>query len=547
MHTKAPLSHPSARATRKLATVLACLLMTGTALTSATSFAQDTAPKTRTSFDGRQIPANQAAAFVSNQVIVHTVPGTNVVDLINSYINDTPAAPKPTVTKITEDGTLFALTYATGSAEDANALSALQNVISDADPTAADLDSTKLITALSNAPQVLSATHNFLAYGAQSSDINNIINEGDGAGIDANNPKPPASTAEPVFPNDANYNVQWHLKQHDAAHGATTSPGGSNFPTMWGTTQGSEDVVIAVVDSGIVAAHPDIDFSRSILPGYDFVSAAIESANDGAPGYDADPTEPQLSAVANGCPNNVDAGWHGTHVAGIAGAASANNGSGIAGGAWNVKILPVRVLSKCNSGTRLDIAVGIYWAAGIPLNGIPTNPNPADIINLSLGGLAPNGCDPMYRAAIDAATAKGITVVVAAGNSGSDASTSSPANCKNVINVAASDARGHMTDYSNFGDLIDIVAPGGATNRDDNGDGQPDGILSTVDADFSYYQGTSMASPLVAAAAALLKSQKPELTPAEIRKLLKDNAIPRSDIHCPKSCGAGLLNAAIIP
>lgn len=530
----------------KVAVALFSALMLGTALTSANSLAQENnAPTTQTRFDGTQASINQAPFFVPNQILIQTTPGTSVVDLINNFINDTPNAPKPLVSKITSDGTFFAVTYAPDTAKADTAAGGVQDFITDADPKAAELPGTKLMDAIQSNPNVIAATRNYLAHIAQSADINEIIGGGDSSGNSNGTPRTPVLNTDPVFPNDPSYNVQWHLKLHDAAHGATTSPGGSNFPAMWSRTQGADTVVIAVVDSGIVANHPDIDFQRNILPGYDFVSASTEFADDGAPGYDPDPTEPQAAQLKNGCPEGTaNAGWHGSHVAGIAGAASSNNGSGIAGGAWNVKILPVRALSKCGAGTRLDIAVGIYWSAGIPLEGIPNNPNPADIINLSLSGLAPNGCDPLYQAAIDAATAKGVTVVVAAGNAGSDATFRSPANCKNVISVAASDARGHLTNYSNFGSLIDILAPGGDTRRDDNGDGQPDGILSTIDADFTYYQGTSMASPLVASAAALLKSLDPNLTPGQIRKLLKENAIPRDDIQCPKGCGAGLLNVA---
>jgi len=541
------LSTSSIRQSARIGTIAASALsalMFSTALTASNGIAQEnTGSETRVRFDGTTTKILEEPLFVANQILVQTRPGTDVVDLINTYITDTPDAPRPTVQKITSNGTFFKLSYTAPEGEAQQNATGIQALISENDPRASALPGTQLIDAIQNSPDVISASRNYIVHIAQNDDvINDIIGGGNGKTTTPNY----SGGGEPVFPNDTNYKVQWHLKLNNPEHGDTTSPGGSNFPAMWARTQGAENVVVAVVDSGIVASHPDIDFAKNILPGYDFVSQAVEFADDGTPGYDNDPTEPQSAQIVRACPQGTaDSGWHGTHVAGIAGAAAANNGNGIAGGAWNIKILPVRALSKCGAGTRLDIAIGVYWAAGISIEGVPDNPNPADIINMSLSGLAPNGCDPLYQRAIDAATEKGVTVIVAAGNSGSDAASRSPANCKNVISVAASDARGHMTNYSNFGNLIDIMAPGGATDRDDNGDGQPDGILSTIDADFTYYQGTSMASPLVAAAAALLKSENPNLKPGDIRQILKDNAIPRDATQCPKSCGAGLLNVNV--
>jgi len=528
--------------------------MLSAAFAGSSSQAQEQAPPgTRLLFDGTTVPVQAGRLFDPSEVLVQLTPGASVQDLIQSYIDGDGPAVRPTVRKLTADGSIVTLVFDSDTGGQGTE-DLVNGMMLDNDPRTAALPGSKLLRSLRNSPNVIAASRNYIFSTAQTDindaisdggstadSVNDIIGGGDGGTVSASEPEAPG---QPVFPNDSNYKFQWHLKLNGPGHGDTTSPGASNFPVMWGQTLGSDKIVVAVVDTGIVAQHPDIDFARSILPGYDFVSEALEFADDGAVGYDPDPTEPQPSAITTPCPSGRDSGWHGTHVAGIAGAATSNNTNGIAGGAWNIKILPVRALSKCNQGSLRDIALGIYWAAGFELEGIPVNPNPADIINLSLGGLGPAGCDPFYQQAIDAVTAEGVTVVVAAGNSGSSASLFIPASCKNVITVAASDARGHMTNYSNFGDVVDILAPGGDSARDDNGDGQPDGILSTIDGDFTYYNGTSMAAPLVSAAAALLKSQDPSLTPGQIRTLLKQNAIKRSDTECPKSCGAGLLNMA---
>jgi hypothetical protein len=178
---------------------------------------------------------------------------------------------------------------------------------------------------------------------------------------------------------------------------------------------------------------------------------------------------------------------------------------------------------------------------------VPNNPNPARVINMSLG--APVSCSqaPALQSAINDAVAAGTVVVVAAGNEAIDVAGALPGGCDNVVAVAASDARGHLvTRYSNFGDRIDILAPGGDLQRDDNGDGRPDGVLSTVQGGYAFFNGTSMASPHTAAVAALMVAADPTLTPAEIEAQIKGNAIPRDATHCPKACGAGLLNAEFV-
>ena len=195
-------------------------------------------------------------------------------------------------------------------------------------------------------------------------------------------------------------------------------------------------------------------------------------------------------------------------MAGIIGAMT-NNSSGIAGINWGAKILPVRVLGKCG-GTDSDIIDGMRWAAGLPVPGVPTNPNPARVMNLSLSGSATT-CPTTYQAAINDVVAKGALIVVAAGNNAVNVAAAKPANCPGVITVAATNLYGDITSYSNYGNGIDISAPGGDAYG---------AIYSTVNSgtqgplysDYGYIAGTSQAAPHVAATAALMLSANPSLT-----------------------------------
>ncbi|MEO0619740.1 MAG: S8 family serine peptidase, partial [Pseudomonadota bacterium] len=508
-----------------IATALATVFLAASSLTSPTALAQsnDTAQPSanRVTFDGRTV-TRENAKFVSNEVLIQTDPGTDVVDLINNFIQDSPSEPRPTVRKLTANGTFFSLSYPTAGA---NTTGTVQQLMTEGDPAAAGLPSTRLLSSIASASGVRAASRNYIVRIAQSDDINSIIGVPDQP---TSTPETPSSGKRaPVYPNDKNYRDLWHLKMNAPGYSDTTAPGASNFPLQWAYTPDASKVIIAVLDTGIVTNHPDIDYTRAVEPGFDFVSADLETSDDGTVGYDADPTDPPESALKVDCGGN---GWHGSHVAGIAGAATTNNESGIAGGAWNVKVQSVRVLNKCGSGSLRDIVVGMYWSAGISLSGIPDNPNPAHIINMSLGVSTP-GCPAIMGLALEEIAKKDILVVAAAGNEGSPVSNSAPANCNDVLSVAASDQRGHLTSYSNFGSIIDIMAPGGDTGRDDDGNGTNDGILSLVDKGYARYNGTSMAAPLVSAAAALLKAENPALTAPQIRRLLKENAIPRNAEH----------------
>ncbi len=332
-----------------------------------------------------------------------------------------------------------------------------------------------------------------------------------------------------MTPNDPRFADQWHYG--DAA-------GGIRATTAWDTATGT-GAVVAVIDTGI-RAHADLQ--GGILAGYDMIADTF-TANDGG-GRDSDATDPGDASAAGACGSNsqpTNSSWHGTHVAGTI-AARTNNGVGVAGVAFNAKIVPVRVLGRCG-GYNSDIADGIIWASGGNVTNAPANANPAKVLNLSLGGSG--ACSQTSQAAINSARSRGSVIVVAAGNSNTDASNFNPANCAGVVTVAAVNRAGGRASYSNYGNVIDVAAPGGETYPTAS-----NGILSTLNTgtngpgsdSYSYYQGTSMAAPHVAGVAALMLSKTPDMTPDQIEAKLKSSA--RSFPASCNSCGSGIVDAA---
>lgn len=323
-----------------------------------------------------------------------------------------------------------------------------------------------------------------------------------------------------VAPNDTLYPQQWNL------HGTK----GISAPEAWQTTQGA-GVTVAVIDSGIVK-HPDLD--ANVLPGYDFITEPA-IARDGN-GRDSDPTDQgnwEEEGVCDSGSEASESNWHGTHVAGSI-AAVMNNKRGIVGVAPSTKILPVRALGMCG-GYDSDIADAMVWAAGGTVEGVPANSNPAKIINLSLGG--EGTCPATYSKAIAEVNKRGAILVVAAGNDGQDTSKVAPANCGGSIVVGATDQEGKRSDFSNYGKIVDVSAPGS-------------GIMSTVDlgttvstgAGYTEYDGTSMAAPQVAGVIALMKSVDPSLNAERAKQILKQSSKPLTcDVN---GCGSGIVNAA---
>ena len=298
-----------------------------------------------------------------------------------------------------------------------------------------------------------------------------------------------------LTPNDTRFSEQF---------GFGTGAGGTYATSAWDVTSGAGSVV-AVLDTGITS-HSDLN--ANVLPGYDFiVDTAV--AGDGN-GRDSDASDP--GDTYQGQPSS----WHGTHVAGTV-AAVTNNAKGVAGMAYSAKVVPVRVLGK-GGGYDSDIADAMIWASGGTVSGVPANANPAEVINLSLGGTG--ACSSTTQAAINSAVSRGTTVVIAAGNSNANVSGFSPANCANVIAVGSVTNTGARSSFSNYGAGVDIAAPGSS-------------ILSTLNSgtagpgaeSYASYSGTSMAAPHVAGIVALMQSRATTpLTPAQVESILKSTA-----------------------
>ena len=380
---------------------------------------------------------------------------------------------------------------------------------------------------------------------------------------------------------------QWYLRAPNSNRivDASSVLSSINVEAAWAITTGKRSVVVAVLDTGVRFDHPDL--AGKLLNGYDFVADA-GAANDGN-GRDADPTDPGDGVTAadvgvvRGCvASDIDSSsWHGTQTAGLIGAAT-NNGVGMASVGRDVMVLPVRVLGKCG-GIDSDIQDALKWAAGIPVAGVATNPNPANVINLSLGSTA--SCNAAYIDVFQQVAAKGVVVVAAAGNDG--LKVGSPASCPNVIAVGGVRHAGTKVGYSDLGPEIALSAPAGncvnpkgstclfpLLTTSNNGAQGPGASIYT-DGGASSTLGTSFSSPLVAGTVALMFSANRTLTPAQALIALKSTArgfpfsgaapIQREDngpffpvgacsaptnvaqgyeCYCTTStCGAGLLDA----
>jgi serine protease len=393
---------------------------------------------------------------------------------------------------------------------------------------------------------------------------------------------------DPLFVPTATATGQWYM-QTPSSLTPTSDAAATDAVSAWNITTGSSGTVIADIDNGIRFDHPDLlraGFGGRLLPGYDFVSQDVDSsngnplgtflvANDGD-GWDPDPSDPgdwidstdlantQVFPSSNCSVENSS--WHGTRVMGVLGAVT-NNDVGIAGMTWNPYLLPVRALGKCG-GLDSDIITAIQWAVGMSVNGVPDNPYPADIINLSLGGTGT--CPTSYQNLLTTLTGMGVLVVASAGNESGPVDI--PANCPGVLAVAGLRNVGTKVGYSSLGPEVGIAAPAGNCVNTTAGSPCLRSIDTTVNEGAttpgtnSYTDqtnsnlGTSFSAPIVSGIAALMRAANANLTPPQIiaRMQASATAFPQpvttpqcvagssSSVECActtSTCGAGMVNA----
>jgi serine protease len=327
--------------------------------------------------------------------------------------------------------------------------------------------------------------------------------------------------------------------------GADASLGGQSYlydgdysiraPGAWDISTGSPSSVIAVVDTGVLMNHPDLQFRSVAAVGYDFVSpdqpGNFTSANDGD-GRDADPTDP-----GDHCGSGPSS-WHGTGVASVA-AANSDNAEGIAGVDWNARLLHARALGRCG-GTDADIIDAVRWSAGLPVPGLPANETPATVVNLSIGG--PTECTTAWQNVIDELNALGVPFVIAAGNESTNALRSSPANCADVVTVGSNTPAGDIDrNFSNYGLKVTVAAPGRNILMATNEGVERADIFGNT---YTRETGSSFSAALVSGAISLMQSLNADLSPAAIRAILQQSASAyASDGDCAGYyCGGGVLN-----
>ncbi len=357
----------------------------------------------------------------------------------------------------------------------------------------------------------------------------------------------PVTPNDPLFaPTAGGATGQWYL-------GApTTTPSGVSLAAVnavgaWSTATGSSGIVIADLDTGVRFEHPDLGRAEAggkLLPGYDFIGAdggaggtTFVTANDGD-GRDADASDPgdwvTSGDLTNSFLTNCSAGnssWHGTRTAGILGART-NNGLGIAGIAWDSWILPARVLGKCG-GYDSDILAAMLWSAGIAVGGLPANPYPARVLNMSFGSAgACSAGSGGYQDVIRQLAARGAVVIVSAGNEGGPVD--SPANCPGAIAVTGVRHIGTKVGYANLGPEVALAAPAGncvnaggaclfSIDTTTNLGTTSPGTSSYTD-QFNINIGTSFSAPIVAGIAALMLSTNANLNAAQLKSRLAASA-----------------------
>ena len=328
-----------------------------------------------------------------------------------------------------------------------------------------------------------------------------LVDGSDGASPVVDDPEASKQRRERFVPDDPLFSRQWHMEM-------------IHTPEAWKITAG-KGAIVAVIDTGV--AWKDLPGTAKQVP--DLAGTAFVHGE---------------TFINGALQDGLDDHLHGTHVAGTI-AQTTNNAIGVAGVAFESTIMPLKVLSGDGRGSVPGIANAIRYAAD----------HGAQVINMSLGGPLPSA---VLGKAVMYAHEKGVTVVCAAGNE-KRSRVGYPAGHDGAVAVAAVDAAGERTFYSNWGSALDVSAPGGDTRADKNGDGFPDGILQNtillqnpMQNDYMWLQGTSMASPHAAGVAALIVSRG-VTNPAEVERIMKRTAKHPNNVEWDKDYGAGVIDA----
>ena len=294
--------------------------------------------------------------------------------------------------------------------------------------------------------------------------------------------------------------IPWHLVSH-------TPQAARSSVNTHGIASGPNPIVVAVIDSGILGAHPSL--SGQLLPGYDMLSAPNNLRGNRSTDFSPDERDSR-------CGQRLVSGAFRTHGTEVASLIAGNGVDGVMGVNPSAKIVPIRLFGACNM-TRTDMLDAILWAAGLPVAGVPPNPNPARVINMSIaGGLSV--CGPDLQQVIQRVIDKKVFVVAAAGNN-FHKPLPEPANCKGVISVGSVDAENKIEVYSALDTRTTLYAPGGGKRLSGSADWAINKLkVATYDLDFTGNEraaalyrgvGTSYAAPVVSGFISLWLSHHP--------------------------------------